>query len=228
MRESLASIRPEREGGNQKNRKQHMSLTVKEQSSYTPPPAGTHFARCYACIDLGIQPQPAGSKFKPGPKVMLMFELPHERVKYDDNGVERERPATISCEYTASLGKKAKLRKHLDAWRGRAFTEEELQGFSLTKVLGAPCCVSIIHAPKANGGISAKIEAVTAVPKGTPVPELHHKTISYDIEHGRNAVFQGLHEWIQNKIAQCAEWNMPATETHVDAEPEHIEGDEPF
>lgn len=204
-----------------------MSLIAKETSSYTPPPEGTHIARCFGCIDLGFQPQPNGSKFRPGPKVMLIFELCHERVKYDDNGTEKERLATISCEYNNTLGKKAKLRKHLDAWRGRAFTDEELKGFLLTKVLGAGCSVTIVHTKKQDGSKGAKIEAVTAVPKGTTVPEIWNKTIAYDIDQGRNEVFKSLHEWVQKKIEQCGEWNQADTGSHVDAEaPAHEEDDQ--
>lgn len=163
---------------------------------------------------------------------MLMFELPHERVKFTDNGVEKERPATISKEYTASLGKKADLRKHLDTWRGKPFTEEELKGFHLPSVLTAPCSVSIIHTPKLTGGVNAKISGIQAVPKGTTVPDLFHPVIEFDIDDGNDGDgFKALPEWIRNKISKCAEWTgetPPAPEVH-DGTPEDDPNDDvPF
>lgn len=178
---------------------------VKQTSSYVPPPAGTHYARCCAVIDLGTQPD---ERYGPRPKVMLMWELPHERVKFDENGQEKERPQMITKEYTASLGKKADLRKHLDAWRGKPFTEDELKGFELGNVLNVPCLLTVMHEAKDGGGIRAKIASVSGVPKGTAVPELYHKPLSFDLIDGRESDnFKTLPEWIQEKLGKCAEWS---------------------
>lgn len=202
-----------------------MSLTIKETATYVPPPSGTHYARCFGVIDLGTQPD---DRFGSRAKVMLMFELPHERIKFIDNGVEKERPISISKEYGATLGKKSDLRKHLNAWRGRPFTEEELKGFLLDNVLGVPCTLSIVHKPKFTGGVAARIETVVAVPKGTTVPELWHKSVSFDIEQGSESEsFKSLPEWVQNKIAKCIEWNADTPPNDSDAHDDD-EGDVPF
>ena len=68
---------------------------------------------------------------------IFMWELPGEEIE-----IEGEmKPRAISETYTNSLGEKANLRKMLENWRGRAFTQEEMDGFDLRNVLG----LSLIH-----------------------------------------------------------------------------------
>lgn len=171
---------------------------AKETKTYDPVPAGTHVARCFGCVSLGTQHSPM---FADAFKVMLMFELPFETIQTE----EGEKPMTISKEYTLSLGKRANLRKHLDAWRGRAFTKEELEGFEVSNVVGAPCQLTVVHVQKTDGGIYAKIEGVTGLAKGMACPPQVHTSVKYEIDHGENAVFKALPEWIQKKIIASEE-----------------------
>ena len=179
---------------------------AKETSSFEPAPAGTHIARCYGCVSLGTQ---HSDNFADAFKVMLLFELPHERIKTKD-GVEM--PMTVSKEYSLSLNKKATLRKHLDAWRGRPFTDEESKGFEVSKVVGAPCQITIVHAVSGSGNTYAKIEAVTGLSKGTTCPPQAHKSVVYEIDDGIDDTFKALPEWIQKKITVCEEWTPPQDE----------------
>lgn len=173
---------------------------AKEGSNFTPMPPGTHQARCFAVIDLGTQ---HSEMFADSYKVMIMWETPHERITID----KEERPMTIHKEYSLSLGKKSNLRKHLETWRGRPFTKEELEGFEVANVIGAPCLLSVVHKQSANGNTYANIEAVSAVPKGMEVLALFHKTAKYDLADGENKVYKALPEWIQKKILASEERN---------------------
>lgn len=177
---------------------------AKETSSFEPAPAGTHVARCFGCISLGTQ---HSEMYADSFKVMLLFELPYEIINTQDG----EMPMTISKEYTLSLGKKSNLRKHLDAWRGRPFTQEELQGFDVAKVVGAPCQLTIVHVEKTGGGTYAKIEAITGLSKGTTCPAQVHKSVTYEIDQGMDETYKSMPEWIQKKIAACEEWKAPVT-----------------
>lgn len=168
-------------------------------------PAGSHVARCYGVISLGTQPT-NNPQFNPTTKVMLMFEVPGEPVMVDN----KPAPMTISKDYTLSLNEKANLRHDLVSWRGREFTEQELEGFAVEKVIGVPCMLSVVHKKSAKGSIYANIAGIAGLPKGVECPPAWHKPIHYEIEHGENAVFKSLHEWIQKKIAACEEWNSPA------------------
>lgn len=178
---------------------------AKESSNFTPAPPGTHIARCFGCVSLGTQ---HSELFADAYKIMLMFELPFEMIKTG----EGEMPMTVSKEYTLSLNKKANLRKHLDSWRGRAFTEEELKGFDVNKVVGAPCQITIVHGVSGTGNAYAKIESITGLAKGMTCPDQVHNTIKFEIEEGRTTTFSALPEWIRKKIEACEEWK-PKSET---------------
>lgn len=201
---------------------------ARETKTFEPAPAGTHVARCYGCVSLGTQ---HSELFADAFKIMLLFELPFELIKTSDG---TEMPMTISKEYTLSLGKKSNLRKHLDSWRGRPFNEEELAGFEVSKVVGAPCQLTIVHAKSGKGDNYAKIEAITGLAKGMTCPEQKHKPIRYEITEGNeqtSETFKALPEWIRKKIAACEEWTKPqaiAATGEENQEGEPIEDDVPF
>jgi hypothetical protein len=178
---------------------------AKESKTYDPCPEGTHIARCYGCISLGTQHSP---NFADAFKLMLLFELPHERIQLEEG---KDMPMTISKGYTLSLGKKANLRKHLDAWRGKAFNEEELKGWEVSKVVGAPCQITVVHGVNGKGNRYAKIESITGLAKGMTCPPQEHSSMKYEIEQGKDNAFSVLPEWIQKKIESCEEWK-PSTQ----------------
>ena len=187
---------------------------AKQGSNFEPAPPGTHVARCYGCVSLGTQ---HSEMFADAFKVMLLFELPFELIQTQEYG---EKPMTISKEYSLSLGKKANLRKHLDSWRGRSFSEEELKGFEVSNVVGAPCQITVVHSQSSNGNTYAKIESITGLAKGMTCPNQAHASIKYEIEHGKNEVFTALPEWIRKKIEASEELNPGKPQTQQVVEPE--------
>ena len=78
-----------------------------------------------------------------------MWELPTETVEVED----RTETRVLSKQYTCSLSDTASLRKDLDSWRGRRFTDEELKGFDLRNIVGVPCQLSITNEER-NGKTS--------------------------------------------------------------------------
>lgn len=160
---------------------------------------------------------------------MLVWELPNERVKEGDIN---SAAMTISREFSCSLGTKSNLRPLLESWRGRPFTAEELSGFQVEKVIGAPCMITIIHKPKQNGqGIYANVSSVTALPKGMQALPQVNESIHYEIEMKRGEVFQKLPEWIRKKIEACAEWQTASPSSHnahhePDSEPDEAPPDD--
>lgn len=182
-----------------------MPIAKSSGGDFTPLPAGSHVARCFAVISLGTQQSPM---FPASFKVMLMFEVPGESVTIDG----KPAPMTIQREYTLSLSEKSNLRKDLQSWRGREFTAKELEGFAVETVCGVACMLSVIHKTSAQKKVYANITAISALPKGVQCPPLWHKAIKYEIEHGENDVFKSLPEFIRKKIAACEEWQKPAAE----------------
>jgi len=101
--------------------------------TFTPVPPGMYLARCYRIVDLGTQKSEYQGQVKNLKKFMLQFEVHGE----DDAGqplvTAKNEPMSISKNFTLSLAEKATLRKDLETWRGRPFTEEERNGFQLEK-----------------------------------------------------------------------------------------------
>lgn len=181
-----------------------MPLMIKEsggQSQFTPVPSGTHAAVCTIIADIGYQPG-----FENGPpqrKVYVAFEIPTERVEWKDKeGVAHEGPSRIGSLYTLSLNEKAKLRAHLESWRGRKFTDAELGGFDLFSIIGKPCMLGVTHNTGKDGNTYANITSVMGLMKGMPAPVAEGAILAYDgaatVE--MNAVFEKLPAWIQKKI----------------------------
>lgn len=158
-------------------------------------------------IDLGTQ----HSDFydKDMHKVMLTFELPNELIE-DKEG--KLMPMLTSREYTLSLHEKSNLGQDLVAWRGKDFTEEEMKGFDITKVLGAACTVSIAHTKGNDGKTYANTKGVMAALKGSTTPPAVHECFAYLIEDGTGGNYDKLPEWIQKKINKSNEFLKPSTE----------------
>jgi hypothetical protein len=88
-----------------------------------------------------------------------------------DENLDDGKPFLVRRRYTCSLHEKATLRRDLESWRGRGFTDQELQSFDLEILLSASCLLNIIHEAR-NGSIFANVAGVMRLPKGMmpPVP----------------------------------------------------------
>lgn len=112
--------------------------------------------------------------------------------------------------YTASLSEKANLRKHLEAWRGKKFTPEELEGFSLTNILGAPCMLSVIHSDQGK----AKISSVSQIPKGMTCPKQMLPSVVFDLsaylagDPAMVKVYEDLSKGIKGKVGEALEFKQ--------------------
>jgi len=100
---------------------------------------GQHEAVCYRIADLGTRENPKSGKMMR--KCMISFEVVDEQ---DDEG----KNLTISWFGTLSLYEQARMRKHLETWRGKAFNKEELDGFDISKLLGVPCSLYVMKKDK--------------------------------------------------------------------------------
>lgn len=179
-----------------------MGLNVSDKGGkdFKPVPAGTHRAICTMLVDMGVQPS---ARFAPKPKVYIRFEIPDERTEWTDkDGNKHEGPMVIGKQYTASLSEKANLRKDLEAWRGKFFTEAELKGFELRNILGAPAMISVAHQKGSDGKTYANLASIMGLPKGMEKPAASGPTIAYDIDQHDQAVFEKLPGWLQEAIKE--------------------------
>jgi len=159
-------------------------------------------ARCVRVVDLGTQP---GSAAFPDPKhkVMIAWELPSEL--HDFNG--EQVPFLVTKRYTMSLHEKATLRAHLESWRGRKFTTDELAGFDLKNIAGVPCMISVIHSDNKE---YANVGAVTSMIKGMDVPPAVNPVVYYQIEDGDSDAFNAFSDKLKATIRNAPEWTGPA------------------
>lgn len=210
-----------------------MSLTISSSGGTSRPltPAGTHIARCIQIIDLGTQHDSYEGKPRIQKKLRIVFELPNERAVFSDD--KGEQCFMIGKEYTASLGEKATLRHHLEGWRGKSFTDEELMAFDLKRIIGKPAMVTVVHQKSKDGSkMMDKIASVSAIPKTKPpmiCPKQENPSLVYDIEDGQHGNFEILPEWIQKKILASDEISNP--QPADEGEPDNLdmggEGEEP-
>lgn len=175
-----------------------MSLTVTAGGGgdFEMTPEGTYIGRCIKVIDLGTQTTNGSRGTKSQKKVMVQWELLDDEVKMQDG-----RPFSVSQWYTASLFEAAQLRKDLESWRGKKFTDEELEGFDLNNILGTYCLIQVIHS---KDGQYANVQTIMKY-KGDK-PEGVNPLVSFDISNPDMDVFKGFSDKMQQKIASTPEW----------------------
>lgn len=179
---------------------------TKPASTFTPPPAGMHVARCYRLIDLGTQPktyqgQPKGE----ARKIMAGFELLGEE-RMDDG-----KPFTLSKSWFLSMHEKSSLRRDLESWRGRAFSAEEEHSFDVSKLLGAYCILNVTEEPGADGQIRTFIKSINPLMKGMPKPEAVNQTTIFDADEPDMDLFEKFSDKLKDTIRGCREWRVKAS-----------------
>lgn len=191
-----------------------MSLIAKEESKSTfkPIPEGTYTAVCNLLVDLGVHYNPTFDNRSE--KVMIGWSIPDETYTDKEGNTV---PRTLTQEYTNSLSKKSNLRPMLASWRGKDFTAEELQGFSLRNVVGAPCMLNVIHKQTKSGKTIATVAGVMRLPKSITPPKLNGDPILFDFDSDPLDQLARLPEWIANKIKE-SETYMDRAANEIKAE----------
>lgn len=166
---------------------------------FTPVPEGTHFAVCDMVVDLGKQRTTYMGDTTIKHQVYIRWQIPAERTEWTDGeGVKHEGPMVIGKTYTSSLSEKANLRKDLQAWRGKVFTEDELKKFDISKLLGAPATISVTHKPRESGGVYANVTSIGGLPKGLDKPQAEGEPLIYGDEDAE--AYERLPKWLKEKV----------------------------
>ena len=184
-----------------------MSMVVKSEGNSIIPQLepGVYTGIASALIDLGIQENSMfGNKQR---KAIIVWNIIGETVTVNDEELQR----VMSKEYTMSLGEKSTLRKDLEAWRGKPFTTEELEGFDLENILNTACQLQINQQEK-NKRTYVNIASIMAIPKGTTVEKLESTYVfdTYDRNTWDN--YEKIPNWIKEKIKKA----LNIAETQLD------------
>jgi hypothetical protein len=168
---------------------------------FEQPPAGTQIARCFRLIDLGTQFGEYKGEPNAARKIVVTWELPNALMTEGDYA---GKPFTVGKWYTASIGEKANLRKDLVNWRGREFTDDELKGFDIKKLLGVPCMLSLTPNEKKK----VRVTGIMKMPQGTECPPQVNPSVYFSLERDEfsQATFDSLAEYWQNEIRKSPEW----------------------
>ena len=170
---------------------------------------GVYTAVSSAMIDIGLQTNDRFDKTQR--KFMMMWTILNEQIEI--NGEMQDR--VISKEYTFSLHEKSTLRKDLQAWRGKAFTDEELSGFDLLNVLNKPCQLQIILEEK-NGNKYNNIAGIMSLPKGTSVQGIED-AYYFDIETESTWIhYKNIPNWIREKIKKANNYESSGLKDYVE------------
>ena len=196
-------------------------------SDFEPIPSGLHHAVCYAVIDIGTQP--ATGNFPSRRKVVFVWELPEERADFKKDGQQVNLPRAISQRFTASLASKGNLRPFLNSWRGRAFTEQELEGFDLFNAAGANCMLNIIHEPKGDKTY-ANISSITPLPKGMAKTTPENPILKFSIDEWSGTTdLPAMPDWIKKLVMQSDEYikkaQQPGHTAHSEGNPSTLPED---
>jgi hypothetical protein len=184
-----------------------MSITAKKpEGDFRRVEPGNYVARCYKMIEIGTVEETFNGETKRAKKVQLTWELPTEmEVFHEEKGYE---PYVVSKTYTLSLHEKSKLRADLESWRGKGFSEAEAQGFDITKLLGVPCMLNIIHRPGKVDPSKTYVEIsnVSRMPKGMECPAPLNESVRLEFDDWKPEVFEGLSDYLKEKIQSSDEY----------------------
>lgn len=184
-------------------------------------PGGVYTAISSAIIDIGLQESKQFEKTQR--KFMLIWNVVDEEIEINGEKL----PRTISKEYSFSLHEKSRLRIDLQAWRGKMFTDDELQGFDLLNILNRACQMQIILEEK-NGKTFNSVASIMALAKGQVVQNLASEDIyHFDLENQETWKNWGkIPNWIKDKIKLAKNYEESGLKEYVEQYEEEIKKQE--
>ena len=183
-----------------------ITATTKAAGERFLAPAGTFVARCYKMVHIGTVQDEFNGESRWVNKVLIEWELPTEtRVFSPEKG---EQPISVSKEFALSMHPKSTLRAFLTSWRGKGFSDDEAGAFDVSKLVGVPCQLSIVHEPRKSqpGEYFAKISSVSALMKGFKAPDQINPSFVFELDSFNQEKFDSLPDWIKAKIMTSKEY----------------------
>lgn len=187
-------------------------MKIKDRAKPKVPPveAGVYMAVCIGFVDLGEQ---YSEKFKNySYKGMYIWELPGETIEIDGE----MKPRQLSKEFTISASNKSNLRKFIETWNSKSYSDEDFMEFDVFEQVGKPCQLNVVLNETKE---YANVDNLMPIPKGFPAPTTNTEYIKWDMDAWNDDVFAKLPEWIQEKIKKSTQYqkdHAPETEIKVD------------
>lgn len=177
-----------------------MKIRNRAKPKVPPVEPGVYFAVCVHSIDLGEQMREEKGKaavFEN--KVSLTFELAGETVEV--NG--ETKPRDLSRTFNVCYGKNGALRKFVQSWLGKTFSDEAFADFDTNDLVGRAAQLSVVHS---ENGEYANIDAVLPMPKGIAAPKATLPLIRFDLEPWDPAAFEALPDWAKDRVKRSTQY----------------------
>lgn len=194
--------------------------TGKSLEERKPLEPGYYPAVCYGVVVTGTH---LNFNNEAVTEVVILWELPNETYTYEGE----TNCKTISETYRLSLTN-SNLAKMLEKWRGKPFSDEELAGFALNKIITKPCGLAVINKVSKNTGKTfAKIDSVMPLAKGTVLPRtMFHEPLCFDIRNPKfdRDLMSELPEWLVKRIETSDEFNgvNPVADAPIESNDEDL------
>jgi len=201
-----------------------------QERTFKNVPAGSHLGRCYRIVDLGSQKSEYMGEIKIQRKIMVGWELFGE----DDEGVslltDDGKPMAIFKNYTLSWAENATLRKDLQSWRNKPWTDSEAKRFDLKSILNQYCMLNVIH-KDSNGKTYANVATISPVPsmiKQAGLPKPVNANQIFTLAEPDMVLFETFGKGLRDKIMNSPEWTMYAGRSPEKAPMADMDDDLPF
>ncbi len=135
------------------------------------PPAGLQAATMIGLVDLGTQ----DDEFDKKPIERKVIYLAWELVARDADGD----PFLVGEAFTDSFNKKAKYRKLIEGWRGKAFSDGET--FDPFVLLGLKCVLNLTSGLSKNDKKFVNISSVATPMQGQAIPDAVHQPFAFHL-----------------------------------------------
>jgi hypothetical protein len=132
-------------------------IAKENKGEYSTAPEGLWPAVCCDVVDMGM----VQSQWGQSHQVRIVWQL-------EDIDPTNKKPYQVQRRFRLSLHEKSSLRPMLESWRGNKFSEEDLEGFDLERLIGVNCQVQVIHNVKSQNKVYANVQAVVRAAKGAP------------------------------------------------------------
>lgn len=175
-------------------------------------PAGNYVAICYSMVQIGTIDNTYKGVTKKTPKVRLGWELCDELKVFKEGDIAK--PLAIEKEYSLYMTDKSNLRKDLESWRGKTWTDKEAEDFDITNLVGAPCMLNIIHHTADSGKTYEKIAGITSLPKSVTAPKQFNPKRILQFDNWDQTVFDNLPAFITDQIKTSLEYQAMINPEH--------------
>jgi hypothetical protein len=136
-------------------------------SSIPPHPAGAYAMKCIDLIDYGLQDMTWQGVTSKKHRICLRF---YGGQTYTDKE-GHDAPLWVDQYMTLTLHENGALRPFLEAWRGKMFTDSELEGFNVAVLVGVDAWVTLGQVTK-NDRTYCNILACSKMPPGAESPTI--------------------------------------------------------